>query len=89
MGVVTALLPKLNRIDGVPVQLHLLDHCLFDRQTVSIPAVNVGSVVSSQSFVLYDDVLKSLVQRMADVNVAVSKWRAIVEDELLALFVLL
>jgi hypothetical protein len=54
---------------------------MLDRQAVAIPAGNVGGVETGQGLGADDDVLEDLVDRMADVNVAVGVGRAIVQDE--------
>jgi hypothetical protein len=56
----------------------------FDRQAVAVPAGHVGRVLAQQRLGADDHVLQHLVQRMADVDVAVGVGRAVVEDEFLA-----
>jgi hypothetical protein len=50
---------------------------------VAIPARHVGHIEAAQGFVFENRVLEDLVQRGADVDVAVGEGRAVVEDEFL------
>jgi hypothetical protein len=56
----------------------------LDRQAVAVPAGNVRRVLAQQRLRAHDHVLEHLVERVADVDVAVGVGRAVVEDELLA-----
>ena len=56
----------------------------LDRQAVAVPAGHVGRVLAEQGLGADDHVLERVVERMADVDVAVGVGRAVVEDELLA-----
>ena len=56
----------------------------FDRQTVAVPAGHIGRVLALQRLGADDHVLEDMVQRMADVHVAIGVGRAVVEDELVA-----
>ena len=49
---------------------------------MAVPARDVGRAEAAQRLVLDDDVLENLVQRGADVDVAVGEGRAVVQDEL-------
>ena len=73
--------------DGVGARVaglaHLLRDFEFNRQAVAIPARNVGRAESAQRFVFDDDVLENLVQRRADVDIAVGEGRAVVERKFL------
>ena len=60
---------------------HFLGNLEFDGQTVAIPAGNVRRAEAAQGLVFDDDVLENLVQRGADVDIAVGKGRAVVQDE--------
>ncbi|MNN31917.1 hypothetical protein D3C81_1456230 [compost metagenome] len=55
---------------------------VLDRQAVAVPARHVGGVVAGEGLGADDDVLENLVDRVADVDVAVGVGRAVVEDEL-------
>ena len=68
---------------GVAGLAHFLRDLEFDRQAVAIPARHVGRAEAAQGFVFDDDVLENLVQRGADVDVAVGERRAVVQDEFL------
>ena len=54
----------------------------LDRQPVAVPAGLVGRAEPSHALVLRDDVLEDLVERVADVDVAVRVGRAVMEQEL-------
>ncbi len=56
----------------------------LDRQAVAVPARNIGRVFAQQVLRAADHVLQRVVQRMADMHVAIGVGRTIVEDELLA-----
>ena len=56
----------------------------FDGQAVAVPTRHVRRVLAQQVLGAADHVLEDVVQRMADVDVAIGIGRAIVEDELLA-----
>ena len=56
----------------------------FDRQAVAIPAGDVGRVEALEALRAHDHVLEDMVQRVADVDVAIRIGRAIVEDEFFA-----
>ena len=53
----------------------------LDRQAVAVPARHVVGVVAEHLLRAHDDVLEDLVERRADVDVAVGVGRAVVEDE--------
>jgi hypothetical protein len=61
--------------------LQLAGDLLFDRQAVAIPAGHVRGAVAAQGFVTKGDVLERLVQRGADVDVAVGEGRAVMQYE--------
>src|SRR5699024_892446 len=62
---------------------------MLNGQPVAVPARHIGSIETSQTLGLDDDVLEDLVDRMADVDAAVGVGRAIVKDEGLAATALL
>ncbi|MNI61955.1 hypothetical protein D3C73_1172480 [compost metagenome] len=53
----------------------------FDRHAVTVPARHVMRVIAGHVAALDDDVLQDLVDRVADVNVAVRIGRAVVQHE--------
>ena len=55
----------------------------FDRQTMAIPAGNVIRILAETRLETVDDILQNLVQRMADMQVAIGVGRAIMENEFL------
>src|SRR6185369_6521334 len=61
----------------------LLDHP-FDRQAVAVPARNVEGVLARHLLRAVDHVLQDLVQRVADMDVAVRIRGTVMQDELLA-----
>lgn len=56
----------------------------LDREAVAVPAGNVGRILAEQGLGADDHVLERVVERMADVDVAVGVGRTVVKDELLA-----
>ena len=56
----------------------------FDRQTVAIPARHIWRIKPAQRARAHDHILEDVVQRMADMHVAIGIRRAIVENELFA-----
>src|ERR1035437_9097051 len=66
---------------GVAGLAHFLRDFEFNRQAVAIPAGNVRRAETTERFVFDDDVLENLVQRRADVDIAVGEGRAVVQDE--------
>ena len=58
----------------------------FDREPVTVPAGNVVGFPARHLMRTDDDVLQRLVERRADVNVAVGVRRPVVEDEFRAAF---
>ena len=84
VGVFAALLPELDRIElDADLAPLLLDRDL-DRQTVAVPARDVGRIEARHALGLDDDVLEDLVDRVAEVDRAVRIRRAIVQHELRA-----
>ncbi len=79
-----ALGAELQHRDGVLVLLRLAVLFLdlpLDRQAVAVPAGDVVGVVAGHLAGAVDDVLVDLVQRGADMDVAVRVGRAVVQDE--------
>src|SRR5438067_8911015 len=56
----------------------------LDWQAVTVPAGHVGRILAEQGLRPHHHVLERVVERMADVDVAVGVGRPIMEDELLA-----
>eukprot|EP00968_Pinguiococcus_pyrenoidosus_P022263 scaffold3100_cov248-Pinguiococcus_pyrenoidosus.AAC.18 len=63
------------------VLLQSLQHLELDRQAVAVPPGDVADLAALQGVELVDDVLQNLVQRVADVQVAVGVGRAIMQRE--------
>ena len=59
-------------------------HVVFDGQTVAVPAGNVAGLPAHEVAGLDDHVLEDLVQRRAEMNVAVGVGRAVVQHEFAA-----
>ena len=57
-------------------------HLPFDGQAVAIPTGDIGRILAQQRLRAHHRILQDMVQRVADVHVAVGVGRAIVEDEL-------
>ena len=55
----------------------------FDRQPVAVPSRHIVGVLAPHLLAAVDHVLEDLVERMADMDVAVGVGRAVVKDELL------
>jgi methanogenic corrinoid protein MtbC1 len=53
----------------------------FDRQAVTVPAVDVGHVLAEHALAAHDEILQDLVHAGAEMDVAVRIGRSIVEDE--------
>jgi len=70
---------------GVGVRVAGLAHFLgdleFDGQTVAVPARDVGRVLAAEGFEFDDDVLENLVQRGADVDIAIRERRAVMQHK--------
>jgi hypothetical protein len=54
----------------------------FDRQAMAVPAGNVMGVLAHHLLRAVDDVLEDLVQRVADMQMAVRIGRAVMQDKL-------
>lgn len=76
-----AQLAELGGGEGFLLRLDLAGDLLLDRQTVAVPARHVRRAVAAHGAVAERDVLEGLVQRGADVDVAVGEGRTVVEDE--------
>ncbi len=75
------------RRDLVLVELLLAVFLLdlpFDRQAVAVPPGHVGRILAQQRLGAHHHVLEDVVQRMADMHVAIGIGRPVMEDELLA-----
>ena len=81
LGKGVAALAKLRGGEGFLLRLDLAGDLLFDRQAVAVPARDVGRAATAHRAVAERDVLERLVQRGADVDIAVGERRAVVEDE--------
>ncbi len=53
----------------------------FDRQAVAVPARHIVGIVAEHLLRARDDVLQDLVERVADMDVAVGVGRAVMQDE--------
>ena len=69
-----------HTVGGDVLAVPLLD-LVFDRQAVTIPPRDVGRVETGQRLRTNDDVLEDLVDRVADMNVAIGVGRTVVENE--------
>ena len=85
LGIGAAFGAELDRIDIVLVELLLAVLFLdlpLDGEAVAIPAGDVRRILAEQRLGANDHVLEDVVERVADVDVAIGIGRAIVEDEL-------
>ncbi len=67
----------------LPRPVLFLDHP-FDRQAVAVPARHIGRVLAQHLLRAVDHVLQDLVQRVADMEMAVGVRRAVMQHEFLA-----
>ena len=81
-GVVTAQAAKGAGVDLVPNLADFLFHIEFDRQTVAIPAGDIGRIEAAQGLALDNDVFENLVDRVADMNIAIGVGWPVVQYEL-------
>ena len=85
-GIGPALRPEIQHRNGVLVLLLrpvLLLDLPFDRQAVAVPTRDILGVEAAHLAGAVDHVLEDLVQRGADMQVAVRVRRAVMQDELL------
>ena len=66
---------------GIAGFAHVLGYFELDGQAVAIPARHIRRMEAAQGLVLDDDVFEDLIQRGADVDIAVGEGRAIVQHE--------
>ncbi len=84
---VAAFLAEFGDRDGVLVLTFgavFLFNLPFDRQAVTIPARHIAGIIAGHLARPVDDVLQDLVQRVADMQMAVRIGGAVMQDELLA-----
>ena len=67
---------------GLAGRAQLLGNLRFDGEAMAIPTGHIGRVHPLERAEFDDDVLEDLVQRGADMDIAVGKRRAVVQDEL-------
>ena len=80
-GVLAAFLAEGFGVDLDAGLADFLFHLQFNRQAVAIPARHIARVVTVQRAAFDDDVFQNLVDRMADMNVAVGVRRAVVQHK--------
>ena len=73
--------PEPGGVDLASWLTHLFLHLQFDRQTMTIPTRHIGCIVAIERAAFYDDVLDHLIDRVADVNIAIGVRRTIVKNE--------
>ncbi len=81
VGILAALLTESSCIDRVSDLADLLFDLQLDRQSVAIPARHVGCSKPGQQCRTDHEVLQNLVDRVADVDVAVGVRRAVMQHE--------
>lgn len=81
-GVGIAGRPDSGRIGiGLALGAQFLGHLRLDGQTMAVPAGNVRGLESAQGLRLQDQILEDLVQRRADVHIAVGEGWAVMQDK--------
>jgi len=81
LGKLVATFAQLGGRDRHLLLLERAGDLLLDGQAVAVPAGDVRRAETAHRFVAKRDVLESLVERGADVDVAVGERRAVVQDE--------
>ncbi len=66
---------------GIAGLAHFLRDLEFNRQAVTIPPGNIRRAFAAYGLVFDDDVLENFVQRGADMDVAIGKRRAVMQDK--------
>ena len=87
LGISPAFGAELGERDLVLVELFLAILLLdlpLDRQPVAVPAGNIRRVAAKQGLGPHHHVLEDMIERMADVDIAIGVRRAVVKDELFA-----
>ncbi len=74
--------PQLHGVDLMAVEVKAADGGDLGRQAVVVPAGHERAVEAPHGLVLDDHVLQDLVERLAEVDVAVREGRAVVQDVL-------
>ncbi len=70
-------LPHFHRREAA----RFLDHLVFDREPVAVPARHVGRAKAEHGLRFHHQILEDLVQRRAHVDIAIRERRAVVQDE--------
>src|SRR5690606_28098596 len=83
-GVFAAFFAEGFHINLVAGLAEFFLNVVFDRQAMTIPAGYIGRIKAAHGAAFNDDVFENFVNRMADMNIAVSVWRTIVQNELFA-----
>ena len=79
--IVVAGAAKVGDGHGLVVELLFLNDSALDRHTVVVPAGDIGRVIAAHRIRADNEVLDGLVERVAHVNIAVGKRRAVVQGE--------
>ena len=74
-------LADAESVERLLLGLELLHHLMLDRETVAVPTRHVRRAETAHGLVAEDGVLEELVERGADVHVAVGEGRSVVKDE--------
>lgn len=69
---------------GVAGFAHFLRDLEFDRKAMAIPTRDIRSAFAAERLILDDDVLENFIQGGADVDITVSKRRAVMQDKFIA-----
>ena len=76
-----ALLAEFERSHVGTIFAGVFEDRVFDRQAMGIPARYVNGFVAGHVSVSDDDVFQGLIESVADMDLAIGIWRAIVENE--------
>ena len=81
LRILQALSAQFQRCHVGPVFAGILQYGIFNRQTVGIPSGDIIDLKAGHMMITDNDILQSLVQCMADVNLAVCIRRSVVKDK--------
>ena len=80
-GIAAAGNAKFSGAHLGPRFAHLLLHLELDRQTMAVPAGDIGGIKTVEAGALDDNILEHLVHCMTDMNLTVGVGRAIMKDK--------
>ena len=86
-GIVRTVLPQLHRFNGTAFHADRLHSLQLDGQTVGVPAGHIGGAEAAHILVLNDKILEHLVERRAQMDLAVGIGRTVMQHILGLAFV--